>query len=149
MSLDLLVHIVIVLVILGIVWWVLQAYVLPSVAEPFRTLIIVAVALCVILFLLSLIGTIPRLRMGEREDAGMLKTIQVVIDRKDTGGLTHGEALAAIERRISAAGIPVAAGGLWDDYRPPVASGTLFLAHAPWDDAMVFRWIGVVDHPKV
>lgn len=64
MSLDLLVHIVIVLVILGLVWWLLQTYILPLVADPFRTIIVVVVVLCVILYLLGLIGVVPALHIG-------------------------------------------------------------------------------------
>lgn len=65
MSLDMLVHVVIVLIILGLVWWLLQTYILPKVAEPFRTMVIVVVVLCVILYLLSLLGGIPAVHFGK------------------------------------------------------------------------------------
>lgn len=50
------IQIVIVLIILGIAFWVLQTYVLPAVADPFKTIIMVVLAIAVILWLLSLIG---------------------------------------------------------------------------------------------
>jgi hypothetical protein len=64
MSIDLLIHVIIVLIVLGLIWWLIQVYLLPIVAEPFRTLIIVAVVLAVIVFLLSLLGG-PSLHLGK------------------------------------------------------------------------------------
>lgn len=55
-------HIIVVLVVLGIAWWIFSTYVLPHVAEPFRTIIIVLLALAIICWLLSLIGMLPPLR---------------------------------------------------------------------------------------
>jgi len=47
------------LVIVGIAWYFLQ----PYIGEPFRTMIIVIVILLFCIWLLSLIGVIPPLRM--------------------------------------------------------------------------------------
>jgi hypothetical protein len=63
MSIDLLIHIIIVLVVLGLIWWLIQVYLLPIVAEPFRTLIIVVVVLAVIFYLMTLLGG-PSLHFG-------------------------------------------------------------------------------------
>lgn len=62
MSLDATVHILVVLIIFGLVWWLLQTYVLPKVAEPFRTIIIVILVLLLVFWLLGLVGIVP-LRM--------------------------------------------------------------------------------------
>ena len=56
MGLETLIHLLVVLVIFGLVWWLLQTYVLPKVAEPFSTIIVVILVLAVIFWLLSLIG---------------------------------------------------------------------------------------------
>lgn len=53
-----LISLVVVLIIFGLVWWLLQAYILPHVAEPFKSLIVVVLVLIVILWLLSLIGMV-------------------------------------------------------------------------------------------
>ena len=50
-----LLSILIALVILGLIWWLVQTYLLPRVAEPFRTIVIVVMVLIVILWLVSLI----------------------------------------------------------------------------------------------
>lgn len=55
MSINLLVSIVITLMIMGLILWLIQTYVLPIVAEPFRTIIIVVLVICIILWLLSLL----------------------------------------------------------------------------------------------
>ena len=53
-----LVTIIVTLIILGLIWWLIQAYILPRVAEPFRTIIVVVLVIAVILWLLSLIGVV-------------------------------------------------------------------------------------------
>ena len=58
-----LISIVVVLVILGLVWWLFSTYILPRVAEPFRTIIIIVLVLALILWLLSLIGVVGPLRL--------------------------------------------------------------------------------------
>ncbi len=52
-------QIIIVLLVLGLVWWLFSTYVLPRVPEPFKTIIIVVLVLAVCLWLLSLVGIIP------------------------------------------------------------------------------------------
>jgi hypothetical protein len=50
------IQIVVVLLVLALAWWLFSRYVLPHVVEPFRTIIIVVLALGAILWLLSLVG---------------------------------------------------------------------------------------------
>jgi hypothetical protein len=50
------IHIIVVLLVLSLVWWLFATYILPRVPEPFRTIIIVLLVLCVCLWLLSLVG---------------------------------------------------------------------------------------------
>lgn len=52
-------HVIVVLLVLALVWWLFSTYVLPHVSEPFRTIIIVLLVLAVCAWLLSLIGLIP------------------------------------------------------------------------------------------
>ena len=59
MTIAALIHIVIILIVFGLCWWLLSTYVLPHVAPPFNILIIVVLALCLILYLLSLVGVVP------------------------------------------------------------------------------------------
>ena len=55
-------HIIVVLLVLGLAWWVFSTYILPHVPAPFRTIIIVLLALAIICWLLSLIGLVPPFR---------------------------------------------------------------------------------------
>ena len=48
-----LIHIVLMLIILGLAWWLLTTFVLPKLAEPFPTIIIVVLAVAAILWLLT------------------------------------------------------------------------------------------------
>jgi hypothetical protein len=48
--------IVVTLLVLALVWWLFSTYILPRVAEPFRTIIIVILVLGVCLWLLNLVG---------------------------------------------------------------------------------------------
>ena len=57
-----LVHLLVVLVIIGLVCWLIKAYILPRVGEPLATIIVVLGVLLLILWLLSLIGYVPPLR---------------------------------------------------------------------------------------
>ena len=52
------INIIVVLLVLALAWWVFQTYALPRVPEPFKTIIIVLLALVVCLWLLSLVGII-------------------------------------------------------------------------------------------
>lgn len=58
-----LITLVVVLIILGLVWWLLSAYVLPKLSEPIRTIVIIILVLIAILFLLGLIGIGPGIRL--------------------------------------------------------------------------------------
>ena len=57
MGMASLVQIIAVLIILGLAWWLLQTYVLPRLAEPFPTIIIVVLVIALILWLLGFVGT--------------------------------------------------------------------------------------------
>ena len=51
-----LISLVIVLLVLGLVWWLFSTYIMPRVPEPFRSIIIIVVVLAACLWLLSLAG---------------------------------------------------------------------------------------------
>lgn len=62
-----LISLVIVLLVLGLVWWLFQTYIMPKVPEPFRSVIIVVVVLAACLWLLSIAGidiTLPITKKG-------------------------------------------------------------------------------------
>ena len=50
------IQLVVVLCVLGLVWWLFSTYVLPRLPEPFRTIIIVVLVLAVCLWLLDWAG---------------------------------------------------------------------------------------------
>ena len=52
------IQIIVVLLVCSLAWWVYQTYVAPHVTEPFRTIIVVLLAVLVIVWLLSLVGLI-------------------------------------------------------------------------------------------
>ena len=56
MGVDSLIHAIIVLIVFGLIWWLVETYILPKVADPFNTIIRVALIIVVVLWLLSLIG---------------------------------------------------------------------------------------------
>ncbi len=58
-----LISIIVVLIVLGLVWWLFSTYVLPRVPDPFRTVIIIVLVLAVCLWLLSLIGWVGPIRL--------------------------------------------------------------------------------------
>lgn len=58
-----LVNIIVILVVLGLVWWLFSSYVLPRLPEPFRTIIIIVVVLFACVWLLSLAGLIGPIRL--------------------------------------------------------------------------------------
>jgi hypothetical protein len=45
------------------VWWLVWNYLLPRIGEPFRTIVIVLMVLLVVVWLLSLIGIVPPVRL--------------------------------------------------------------------------------------
>lgn len=49
------------LVILGVIFWLIMAYIIPLLPPPFRSAVTVILVLIVILILLSWIGVIPNL----------------------------------------------------------------------------------------
>ena len=55
-----------VLVVLGIIWYLVETYILPKVADPFNTLIRVGMVILIILWLLSLIGYGPGIGLTHR-----------------------------------------------------------------------------------
>jgi len=55
------VSLIIFLIVFAIIWWILITYVLPRVADPFKTIIILLFWLLVIIFLLGLVGIGPGL----------------------------------------------------------------------------------------
>ena len=56
MGVNALIHAIIVLIVFGLIWWLVETYILPKVADPFNTIIRVALIIVVVLWLLSLIG---------------------------------------------------------------------------------------------
>lgn len=52
-------QIIVVLLVLALAWWIFRDYILPHVPDPFRTIIIVLLAILVIVWLLSLVGLVP------------------------------------------------------------------------------------------
>lgn len=55
--------IIVYLLVFGLVWWLFSSYVLPHVAEPFRTIIIVVLVLALCVWLLSLVGVVGPIRL--------------------------------------------------------------------------------------
>ena len=55
MGIASLVQIIAVLIILGLAWWLLQIFVLPRLAEPFPTIIVVVLVVALILWLLGFV----------------------------------------------------------------------------------------------
>jgi hypothetical protein len=51
-------QVIVVLIVLALAWWIFQTYVLPHIPDPFRTIIIVLLALLAIWFLLSVVGIV-------------------------------------------------------------------------------------------
>ena len=56
-----LVQLLIVLIVLGLVWYLIETF-LP-IAEPFKMVIRIVIVLILILYLLGLIGVVPSLRI--------------------------------------------------------------------------------------
>ena len=54
MSLALLLHIILILIVLGVIWWIIETYI--PIAQPIKTIIYVVIAVFCILWLLSFIG---------------------------------------------------------------------------------------------
>jgi len=52
-------QIIVILLVLALVWWIFSTYVLPRVPEPFKTIIIVVLALAACFWLLTWAGIIP------------------------------------------------------------------------------------------
>ena len=59
MGVNSLIAALVVLIIFGLIWWLVETYILPKVADPFNTIIRVGLVIVVILWLLSLIGYGP------------------------------------------------------------------------------------------
>ena len=59
MGVNSLIAALVVLIIFGLIWWLVETYILPTVADPFNTIIRVGLVIVVILWLLSLIGYGP------------------------------------------------------------------------------------------
>jgi hypothetical protein len=51
-----LISLLIFVIVLALVWWLLTAYLLPDVPQPFRTIIIIILVIIVIFWLLGIIG---------------------------------------------------------------------------------------------
>ena len=66
MGVNSLIYGVIVLVVFGLVWWLVETYILPKVADPFNTIIRVVLVIAVVLWLLSLIGFGPGIGLIHR-----------------------------------------------------------------------------------
>jgi hypothetical protein len=59
-----LIGLLIFIIVIALVWWLITAYLLPHVPQPFRTIIIVILVLIAIFWLLSLIGIGPGIRIS-------------------------------------------------------------------------------------
>lgn len=55
------VSLIVVILVFALIWYILATYVLPRVADPFKTIIIILFWLVVIIFLLGLVGIGPGL----------------------------------------------------------------------------------------
>ena len=66
MGVNALIYAVLVLVVFGIVWYLVETYILPKVADPFNTIIRVGLVIIVVLWLLSLIGVGPGIGLIHR-----------------------------------------------------------------------------------
>ena len=66
MGVNALIYAVLVLVVFGIVWYLVETYILPKVADPFNTIIRVVLVIAVVLWLLSLIGFGPGIGLIHR-----------------------------------------------------------------------------------
>ena len=66
MGVNSLIYAVLVLVVFGIVWYLVETYILPKVADPFNTIIRVGMVIIVVLWLLSLIGFGPGIGLIHR-----------------------------------------------------------------------------------
>ena len=66
MGVNALIYAVLVLVVFGIVWYLVETYILPKVADPFNTIIRVGMVIIVVLWLLSLIGFGPGIGLIHR-----------------------------------------------------------------------------------
>ena len=60
------IQIIVVLLVLALVWWLFNTYVMPRVPEPFKTIIIVVLVVAVCLWLLSLVGILGPLNWNWR-----------------------------------------------------------------------------------
>ena len=58
-----LISLLILVIVAALVWWLLSVYILPHVAQPFRTIIIVILVLIAIVWLLNSIGVVSGLRI--------------------------------------------------------------------------------------
>jgi len=61
-----LLQVIVMLLVLALVWWIFSSYVLPRVPEPFKTIIIIILALAVCLWLLSWVGVLGPLNWNLR-----------------------------------------------------------------------------------
>ena len=66
MSVNALIYVLLVLVVFGLVWWLIETYILPKVADPFNTIIRVGLIIVVVVWLLSLIGFGPGIGLIHR-----------------------------------------------------------------------------------
>jgi hypothetical protein len=58
-----LITLLVLIVVFVLVWWLLSTYVLPKVAEPGRTIIVIVFIVIVIVILLGLIGIGPGIKL--------------------------------------------------------------------------------------
>ena len=66
MGVNALIYAIIVLIVFGLVWWMVETYILPKVADPFNTIIRVVLVIAVVLVLLSFIGYGPGIGLIHR-----------------------------------------------------------------------------------
>jgi hypothetical protein len=54
-----LVSLLVTLVILGLVFWLITAYLIPLLPDPFGKVVLIILVIIIILFLLNMIGVLP------------------------------------------------------------------------------------------
>ena len=66
MSVNALIYAVLVLIVFGLIWGMIETYIMPKVADPFNMIIRVVLVIAVVLVLLSLIGFGPGIGLIHR-----------------------------------------------------------------------------------
>ena len=60
-----LISLLIFIIVLALIFWLVTAYLLPILPQPFRTIVIVILVIIAIVWLLSIIGVGPSIHLGK------------------------------------------------------------------------------------